>query len=67
MRIAFRCQGKIRPPEHLSRPPWTGCRVRRIGPLGSFRPPRPFTRHTSRQLMRMLGSSDERWRKYLFY
>jgi len=29
--------------------------------------PRPFTLHTSRQLMRMLGKSDERWRKYLFY
>ena len=22
---------------------------------------------TSRQLMRMMGKSDERWRKYLFY
>ncbi len=31
------------------------------------RPPRPFTLHTSRQLMRMMGKSDERWRKYLFY
>ncbi len=31
------------------------------------RPPRPFTLHTSRQLMRMLGRSDDRWRKYLFY
>jgi 5-methylcytosine-specific restriction endonuclease McrA len=31
------------------------------------RVPRPFTLHTSRQLMRMLGKSDERWRKYLFY
>lgn len=31
------------------------------------RPPRPFTLHTSRHLMRMLGKSDERWRKYLFY
>ncbi len=31
------------------------------------RPPRPFTLHTSRQIMRMLGRSDERWRKYLFY
>lgn len=29
--------------------------------------PRPFTLHTSRQLMRMIGKSDERWRKYLFY
>jgi 5-methylcytosine-specific restriction endonuclease McrA len=31
------------------------------------RTPRPFTLHTSRQLMRMMGKSDERWRKYLFY
>ncbi|MGD0697664.1 MAG: HNH endonuclease [Terriglobia bacterium] len=31
------------------------------------RQPRPFTLHTSRQLMRMMGRSDERWRKYLFY
>jgi len=26
----------------------------------------PFTLHTSRQIMRMMGRSDERWRKYLF-
>jgi 5-methylcytosine-specific restriction endonuclease McrA len=32
-----------------------------------LRLPRPFTLHTSRQLMRMVGRSDERWRKYLFY
>jgi hypothetical protein len=31
------------------------------------RPPRPFSLHTSRHLMRMLAKSDERWRKYLFY
>jgi 5-methylcytosine-specific restriction endonuclease McrA len=35
--------------------------------LRLLRPPRPFTLHTSRQLMRMMGKSDERWRKYLFY
>ncbi len=35
--------------------------------LRLLRPPRPFTLHTSRQIMRMLGRSDERWRKYLFY
>ena len=29
--------------------------------------PRPFTLHTSRHLMRLLGHSDDRWRKYLFY
>ncbi|MGC8793003.1 MAG: HNH endonuclease [Bryobacteraceae bacterium] len=31
------------------------------------RPPRPFTLHTSRHIMRLLGRGDERWRKYLFY
>lgn len=35
--------------------------------LKLLRPPRPFTLHTSRQIMRMLGRSDDRWRKYLFY
>ncbi len=35
--------------------------------LKLLRPPRAFTLHTSRQIMRMLGHSDERWRKYLFY
>ena len=29
--------------------------------------PRPFTMHTSRHLMRLLGKSDYQWRKYLFY
>jgi len=31
------------------------------------RPPRPFSLHTSRHLMRLLAKSDEQWRKYLFY
>ena len=31
------------------------------------RRPRPFTLHTSRQLMRLMGRHDEKWRKYLFY
>jgi 5-methylcytosine-specific restriction endonuclease McrA len=34
--------------------------------LRLLRPPHPFTLHTSRQIMRMMGRSDERWRKYLF-
>lgn len=34
--------------------------------LKLLKPPRPFTLHTSRQIMRMIGRSDERWRKYLF-
>jgi 5-methylcytosine-specific restriction endonuclease McrA len=29
--------------------------------------PRPFTLHTSRHIMRMIGRSDNKWRKYLFY
>ena len=29
--------------------------------------PRPFNLHTSRHLMRLLGKSDDQWRKYLFY
>ena len=35
--------------------------------LRLLRPPRPFTLHTSRQLMRLMGRSDAKWRKYLFY
>jgi len=31
------------------------------------RRPRPFNLHTSRQLMRLIGNKDEKWRKYLFY
>ena len=31
------------------------------------RPPRPFSLHTSRHLIRLLGKSDDQWRKYLFY
>ena len=31
------------------------------------REPRSFSLHTSRQIMRMLGRGDDRWRKYLFY
>ncbi|MGH9395167.1 MAG: HNH endonuclease [Terriglobales bacterium] len=32
-----------------------------------LREPRPFTLHTSRHLIRMMGRSDEKWRKYLFF
>ncbi len=35
--------------------------------LELHRRPRPFTLHTSRQLMRLIGHKDEKWRKYLFY
>ncbi len=44
-----------------------GDRLPEEAELKLLRPPRPFTLHTSRQIMRMLGRSDERWRKYLFY
>ncbi|WP_026442693.1 HNH endonuclease [Pseudacidobacterium ailaaui] len=32
-----------------------------------LREPRPFTLHTSRHIMRMIGHSDLKWRKYLYY
>ena len=31
------------------------------------RQPRPFSPHTSRHILRMIGSSDAHWKKYLFY
>ncbi|MCC7176544.1 MAG: HNH endonuclease [Bryobacterales bacterium] len=31
------------------------------------RQPRPFSLHTSRHLMRLVGRGDEQWKKYLFY
>ncbi|MCX6624023.1 MAG: HNH endonuclease [Acidobacteria bacterium] len=35
--------------------------------LKLHKPPRPYSLHTSRHLMRLLGKSDDQWRKYLFY
>ncbi|HWQ55630.1 MAG TPA: HNH endonuclease [Bryobacteraceae bacterium] len=32
-----------------------------------LRAPRPFSLHTSRHIMRVMGNSDALWRKYLFY
>jgi 5-methylcytosine-specific restriction endonuclease McrA len=32
-----------------------------------MREPRPFSLHTSRHIMRMLGSGDANWRKYLYF
>jgi 5-methylcytosine-specific restriction endonuclease McrA len=32
-----------------------------------LREPRPFNLHTSRHIMRLMGHSDDKWRKYLFY
>jgi 5-methylcytosine-specific restriction endonuclease McrA len=31
------------------------------------RQPHPFSLHTSRHLMRILGKGESQWRKYLFY
>jgi 5-methylcytosine-specific restriction endonuclease McrA len=44
-----------------------GCRTPEEAGMRLTRPPRPFSLHTSRHLMRLLGKSDEQWRKYLFY
>src|ERR1700690_651787 len=32
-----------------------------------LREPRPFSLHTSRHIMRMIGHSDQKWRKFLYY
>jgi 5-methylcytosine-specific restriction endonuclease McrA len=32
-----------------------------------IREPRAFSLHTSRHIMRLMGHSDQKWRKYLFY
>ncbi len=32
-----------------------------------LREPRTFNLHTSRHIMRLMGRSDDKWRKYLFY
>jgi 5-methylcytosine-specific restriction endonuclease McrA len=41
--------------------------INEIDDMALLREPRPFSLHTSRQIMRMLGRGDDRWRKYLFY
>ena len=35
--------------------------------MALLREPRPFNLHTSRHIMRLMGRSDDKWRKYLFY
>jgi 5-methylcytosine-specific restriction endonuclease McrA len=32
-----------------------------------LRQPQPFTLHTSRHIMRMIGSADPNWRRYLYF
>jgi 5-methylcytosine-specific restriction endonuclease McrA len=38
-----------------------------ISEIKLLREPRPFSLHTSRHIMRMIGHSDNKWRKYLYY
>src|ERR1700726_959183 len=38
-----------------------------ISDIKLLREPRPFSLHTSRHIMRMIGHSDNKWRKYLYY
>jgi hypothetical protein len=35
--------------------------------MNLMREPRAFNLHTSRHIMRLMGRSDDKWRKYLFY
>ena len=35
--------------------------------LKLLRQPRPFNLHTNRHLLRLIGTSDAKWRKYLFF
>jgi 5-methylcytosine-specific restriction endonuclease McrA len=44
-----------------------GSRTPEEADMRLVRQPRPFSLHTSRHLMRLLGKSDEQWKKYLFY
>jgi 5-methylcytosine-specific restriction endonuclease McrA len=37
------------------------------GGMKLMREPRAFNLHTSRHIMRLMGRSDDKWRKYLFY
>jgi len=44
-----------------------GSRTPEEAGMSLVRPPKPFSLHTSRHLMRLLARSDDQWRKYLFY
>ena len=46
---------------------FTACQTPEEAGMPLMRPPKPFSLHTSRHLMRLLGNSDDQWRKYLFY
>src|ERR1041385_6534846 len=44
-----------------------GCRTPEEAGMRLARQPKPFTLHTSRHLMRMLGKGETQWHKYLFF
>jgi 5-methylcytosine-specific restriction endonuclease McrA len=44
-----------------------GARTPEEAGMNLARQPKPFGIHTSRNLMRIQGDSDQAWRKYLFY
>jgi 5-methylcytosine-specific restriction endonuclease McrA len=44
-----------------------GSRLPHEAEMRPLREPRPFNLHTSRHIMRLMGHSDAKWRKYLFY
>ena len=44
-----------------------GSRLPHEAEMKPLREPRPFNLHTSRHIMRLMGHSDAKWRKYLFY
>src|SRR5262245_55504659 len=44
-----------------------GNRLPHEAEMRPLREPRPFNLHTSRHIMRLMGHSDAKWRKYLFY
>lgn len=46
---------------------WKGNRTPDEAGMKLTRLPKPFSLHTSRHLMRLLGKGDDQWRKYLFY
>jgi 5-methylcytosine-specific restriction endonuclease McrA len=44
-----------------------GCRTPEEAGMKLARQPKPFSLHTSRHLMRMLGKGEAQWHKYLFF
>jgi 5-methylcytosine-specific restriction endonuclease McrA len=44
-----------------------GDRTAEAAGMKLLRQPRPFNLHTNRHLLRLIGTSDAKWRKYLFF